>query len=302
MVGKKLVMTLLALAMLAAPGLLAACGGSISTATPEANLGDTWTRPADGMVMVYVPGGEFQMGSSEAEIDAASELCEQEIASGICSKEEFGCESPQHTVTLDAFWIDRTEVTNAQYALCVADGDCEASSYTDDVRFNGANYPVGGVRRHGAEDYCAWAGARLPTEAEWEYAARGPDGYDAPTCELAQFRECSGVFSQYLGEIVPVDSLPDGASWCGALGMAGNAWEWVSDWYANYPSSPQTNPTGPPGPSARGRAGFGVFRGGSSFDFRYRVRSAFRGVCSIIGYVGSALGFRCGVSSTSSLP
>jgi len=109
----------------------------------NASPGDTWTRPADEMVMVYVPGGTFQMGSTESDD-----------------------EQPVHKVKVDGFWIDQTEVTNAQYELCVTEGDCEASRYADDTDYNGANYPVVGVSWHDAISYCEWAGGWLPTEAQ----------------------------------------------------------------------------------------------------------------------------------------
>jgi formylglycine-generating enzyme required for sulfatase activity len=156
--------------------------------------------------MAFVPGGTFQMGSEEED--------------ALANDDEF----PRHSVTLDSFWIDQTEVTNAQYALCVAEGECEESAYADDSRYNGDDYPVVGVSWYDANDYCTWADARLPTEAEWEYAARGEEGYiypwgnDAPTCEFAQFYGCPK-------DTIPVGSLTDGASWVGAMDMAGNAWE-----------------------------------------------------------------------------
>jgi formylglycine-generating enzyme required for sulfatase activity len=239
--------------------------------------GETWTRPTDRMVMVYVPGGEFEMGSTEGDSD----------------------EQPVHTVTLDDFWIDRTEVTNVQYRLCVDAGACEAPTTCDwgDPTYEDvskASHPVVCVDWFGAQAYCEWAGARLPTEAEWEYAARGPDGNtypwgnDTPTCELAQYDEC-------LGDTVAVDSLPRGASWCEALGMAGNVWEWVADWYGDYSSAAQTNPTGPE------TGDYKVLRGGSWPYLSDYVRSAFRlRLPPLPRYV--YVGFRCVGASTSSLP
>ena len=220
-------------------------GGDRAAAT----LHDTWTRPADEMVMVYVPGGSFQMGSTEGGND----------------------EQPVHEVTLDSFWIDQTEVTNAQYERCVTEGDCEASSYADDADYNGADYPVVRVSWHDAVAYCEWAGGRLPTEAEWEYAARGeagnvyPWGDEEPTCDLAQFRECSG-------RTALVGSFPAAASWCDALDMAGNVWEWVADWYDSdyYERSPVENPTGPESGEYR------VLRGGSWYSNSRDVRAAIR--------------------------
>jgi formylglycine-generating enzyme required for sulfatase activity len=270
--------------------------------------GNTMIREIDSAVMVYVPGGEFQMGSSEADIDAVLEQCEQELGSGACSKDIFEDESPQHTVTLDAFWIDQTEVTNAQYAPCVADGDCRELSWAGDATYNGENYPVVGVSWQDAADYCAWAGARLPTEAEWEYAARGPDGYIYPwgdTFDGARLNFCdanctidwsTGDDDGY-EETAPVGSYLDGASWCGALDMVGNVWEWVNDWYQEdyYVVSPASNPPGPESGSVK------VLRGGSWYVIPSGVRSARR-------YWGGpdfgdlSLGFRCVVASTSSLP
>jgi serine/threonine-protein kinase len=230
------------------------------------------------MVMVYVPGGTFEMGSTEGDDD----------------------EQPVHEVTLDGFWLDQTEVTNAQYAFCVADGDCEESDYADDADFNGDNYPVVGVSWHDATAYCEWAGARLPTEAEWEYAARGPEENIYPwgdefDCSLGNFDDETEIddFVVPGGEgcdgyvrTAPVGSFSDGASWCDALDMAGNVWEWVADWYGDYPSDPQTNPTGPETGEYR------LLRGGSWLSNPYYVRGATRG--------GShpdpryfSLGFRC---------
>jgi formylglycine-generating enzyme required for sulfatase activity len=233
--------------------------------------------------MVHVPAGEFEMGSTQGHDD----------------------EAPVHTVALDAFWIDQTEVTNAQFAaflneegnqdeggvtwLDLADKDCliERSGGDFQPKSGYSDHPVIEVTWYGAVAYCEWAGARLPTEAEWEYAARGPQGHmypwgdDDPTCDLAQYGGCTG-------NTVPVGSLPDGASWCGALDMAGNVWEWVADWYdsAYYKRSPPENPTGPSSGEYR------VLRGGSWGINPSVVRSAFR----IRGYPdvsGISVGFRC---------
>ena len=237
-------------------------------------LGDTWTRPADGMVMVYVPAGEFEMGSNDGDSD----------------------EQPVHTVALDAFWMDRTEVTNDQYRDCVEAGECEAPltcswgepTYEDASK---ADHPVVCVDWHGAAAYCEWAGGRLPTEAEWEYAARGtsgsryPWGDAAPRCDLAN---CWGQDGGCVGETAPVGSYVDGASWCGALDLAGNVWEWAADWYdaEYYGVSPSRNPRGP------SSGEFRVVRGGSWNDGPDNARSA--GRCRYDpGDPFDGLGFRC---------
>ncbi len=252
-----------------------------------ASLHDTWVRPADGMTMVYVPGGTFQMGSDESDSDA------------------YDNESPQHPVTLNAFWIDQTEVTNAQFTAFLNDQGNQMeggvtwleqeSNYTLIEQAGGeyqpksgyyADHPVSDVSWHGADSYCRWAGAQLPTEAQWEYAARGeqgniyPWGNDVPTCELAQFGECSGTTTS-------VGSLPDGASWCDALDMAGNAWEWAADWYGDYDSEAQTNPTGPADGSTK------VVRGGAFVTGQGYVRASNRIFIPIVNRYDISVGFRC---------
>ena len=201
-------------------------------------------RSTDGMVMVYVPRGTLPMGSTGDDPKANPE------------------EIPQHSVTVDGFWMDQTEVTNAQFVqflnkqgnrdprgkrmIALDEGYTQISQVGDEfvTTEHALDRPVVMVTWHGAAAYCQWAGGRLPTEAEWEYAARGPEGNlypwgnEPPTCDLANHGTCIGV-------PVDVGSRPAGASWCGALDMAGNVWEWVSDWFGPYPDLPQENPTGP---------------------------------------------------------
>ncbi len=254
----------------------------VLTATPaeEAtpSLGDTWTRPADGMVMVYVPAGEFEMGSTGGDDD----------------------EQPVHTVALDGFWIDRTEVTKAQYEQCVAAGAC-TPCYGDSAYYD---YPAIYVTWYQAETYCGWAGGRLPTEAEWEYAARGPEGRVFPWgdefdgtrlnfCDANCERDWADeTVDDGYAETAPVGSYPAGASWCGAQDMAGNVWEWVADSYASdyYDRSPSRNPTGPSPWEYR------VLRGGSwGFD-PYYVRGANRD-CFVPSNTYGHVGLRCAMSS-----
>ncbi len=253
-------------------------------------LGDKWLRATDGMEMVYVPVGTFEMGSKTWEADAAWRVCRK--YRGDCMRETFERELPLHMVTLDGFWIDRTEVTNVQYRLCVEAGACQAPTdcYWDGSAYGTAakaEHPVVCIDWYSAQAYCAWAGARLPTEAEWEYAARGEKRLTYPwgnrfECERGNFvnvsEESEPVILQggpgcdeYEGT-APVGSFPEGASWCGALDMAGNAWEWVADWFdaTYYARSPVHNPTGPESGAQRG------LRGGCWFYDATSARSAIR--------------------------
>jgi formylglycine-generating enzyme required for sulfatase activity len=222
------------------------------------------------MEMVYVPAGEFQMGSAT----------------------DFEDEKPVHTVKLDGFWIDRTEVTNAQYAQCVAAGACEKTaqrwSPTRDSEYGDSaydGYPVAAVRWYEVVNYCAWAGGRLPTEAEWEYAARGSEGQrypwgdSVPDCDKANCSDC-------VGDTAAVGSYPVDASWCGALDMAGNVREWVADWYGPYPSGRQENPAGPASGKHR------VMRGGYYGSHWIYARAAARHN-SPPDYGWANVGFRC---------
>jgi serine/threonine-protein kinase len=239
---------------------------------PALGIGSTMVREKDGMEMAYIPAGEFEMGS-----ESGSES-----------------ESPVHTVYLDAFWIDIYEVTNAQYALCVQAGECDVSRCSYYVNPEYADHPVVCVSWYDAQAYAEWVGGRLPTEAEWEKAARGglegqlyPWGNEHPVCTLgaengAQFGGCDG-------DIVEVGSFaPNGY---GLFDMVGNVWEWVADWYDSsyYANSPTENPQGPSIGTDR------VLRGGSFGGYRYFVRCAYRFDDDPFGWF-DGLGFRVVVS------
>jgi len=253
-IGRLWIALLLAGCSAMSPVLLPATSPSSS---PVPGIGSTQIAPQDGMVLMYVPAGEFRMGSARTEQDAQSD------------------EQPQHTVYLDAFWIDRTEVTNAKYSRCVKAGACQppwtsSSNPSGDPRFD--NYPVAGMTWQRARAYCAWAGRRLPTKAEWENAARGTDGRVYPWGNTPPDSQRLN-YNANLGSTTAAGSYPAGASPYGALDMAGNLWEWVADWYHAdyYASSPATNPPGP-APQA-----YHSCRGGSWNSTAPFVRAAYRG-------------------------
>ena len=233
------------------------------TPTSAFSIGSIIISPKDSMVMVFVPAGEFTMGSENGDND----------------------ERPAHTVYLDTFWIDQTEVTNAMYAMCVSDGECEPpnatrsrdrGSYYGDSRFD--NYPVIYASWSDATSYCSWADRRLPTEAEWEKAASWDEKnqlkYEYPWGDdfiysLLNFCDRSCAFNHTntswddgYSDTSPAGNYPNGASPYGALDMVGNVWEWVSDWYdlSYYSNSHSVNPQGPESGQYR------VLRGGSWFD------------------------------------
>ena len=179
-------------------------------------------------------------------------------------------EQPEHTVTIAGFWISQTETTNAQYARCVDAGDCAPPHNSDWRDLARANFPVTHVDWGQASIYAHWVGGHLPTEAQWEKAARGIDGRTFPWgSEGADEQHLN--FNSSQGP-VGVGSYPAGISPYGALDMAGNVEEWVADWYAPdvYTQEPRDNPTGPD-------AGiFRVVRGGSFNSSLGGVRAAAR--------------------------
>jgi formylglycine-generating enzyme required for sulfatase activity len=243
-------------------------GTSGSTGSGGAEAASQCTTTADPGDLVAVPAGEFAMGCNEA-VDSA---CDDD-------------EKPQHMVTLSAFSIDRTEVTQAAYTACLLDGACSPPSC--DWNCDNADYPAGCLVSTQAEAYCAWAGKRLPTEAEWEKAARGDDGFkfpwgnDDPSCSLVNMSGCGGAAK-------PVGSFPSGASPYGALDMAGNMVEMVADRYdeAYYASSPASDPQGP-GSGERYVGRGGGFKSDSKF-----IRASKRDWYDLTD-AGASLGFRC---------
>lgn len=232
-------------------GLRESLGSSVTETPPNVS-------PMDEMTLLYVPAGEFIMGSNDGDMD----------------------EKPERTVYLDAFWIDKTEVTQSMYAKCTADG-CKKPTCSPK---KGDNYPVVCIDWKSANAYCEWAGRRLPTEAEWEKAARGTDGRIYPwgnepaTSEYAVMDDLmgsgNGCGQKFAWE---VGSKPEGVSPYGALNMAGNVAEWVSDWEDKD--------------SANG-SGY-VLRGGGYLSIPSTVRTSKREVFHWPINKFEGLGFRC---------
>lgn len=233
--------------------------------------GASRTRESDEMVLHYVPAGPFYMGSPE----------------GVGEENEH----PLHVLSLDAFWIDETEVTNAQYRMCVEAGVCEIPSVEGYDPLERGNWPVE-VTWRAAQAYCTWAGGRLPTEAEWEKAARGTDartypwGDEEPDCTRANHDSLREGWC--FAGLAPVGSFLAGASPYGALDMAGNVEEWVNDWYdANYyGQSPEQNPLGPDSGEYR------VARGCNWYHPAEYIRAAYR-ASGAPDDTTMPLGFRC---------
>jgi len=267
-----------------------------STSTPTIDEGSGTVSHTDGMQMVFIPAGDFTMGASTQD-------------------NIYGDEGPEHTVYLDAYWIDQTEVTNAMFQQFV-----NASGYITEIEqagesaiWNGSgwtiiagitwqhpfgpssnltgrgNYPVIQISWADAQAYCNWAGRRLPTEAEWEKAARGPYGNLYPWGNSQPNPNIANYGSNY-SDIFPVGSFPDGASYYGVLDLGGNVYEWVQDWYQRgYDGLPSTNPIGPVSGS------YVVMRGGS-WELDGDRLSGYRREVSQPGYGNDNVGFRCASS------
>lgn len=244
------------------------------TASGETCVGEGATATGGGgPEMVVIPAGTFTMGAT-ANDD----------------------EKPPHLVTLNGFSIDRTEVTVSAYAACVNAGRCTTPDTTTYCNWGNASkgtHPVNCVDWNQATAFCAFADKRLPTEAEWEYVARGNDGRaypwgnDSPSNQLCWNGEGSDLGKGNRKSTCPVSSYPRGASPFGLADMAGNVWEWVADYYGPYDGNNRANPRGPPSGERR------VLRGGGwGFDSPDVVRAAYRNGISP-GYRGNSLGFRC---------
>lgn len=285
-------------------------------------------RKTDKMEMIYVPEGKFLRGSSDKQIDSLIEECLRIYSgSSTCQREVYvKQEQPQKEVFIDAFWIDKTEVTNSQFCVFLNEKGNKIENgiqwfepgyghrgvvygYIEEI--NGEymplpgyeNLPVIEVSWYGANAYCEWIGGRLPTEAEWEYAAKGPRNNIYPwgnefDGSLVNYRDYSFDFDNHGKDTsfsdnnplwTEVGSYPEGASWCGVLDLAGNVHEWVNDWYAPdyYSLSPTSNPKGPEYGTLK------ISKGGSWYDPRWHVRCSYRKVLSPSSARMHWIGFRC---------
>lgn len=294
-----------------------------NTPTPTVGVIDSRMSERDGMTLVYVPEGEFTMGADRSiGYQACLELFDPFVENFECYEEVYDDEEPVHTVWLDGYWMDQTEVTNAMFAdflnthgnqiewgetwLDVSEPDVRVLEQ-DGVWIVEAGYedhPVTLVTWYGARSYCGWMGRRLPTEAEWEKAARGTNERIYPwgnefNGDKLNFcdRDCPFFANPNYNDgyitTAPVGSFPQGASPYGVLDMAGNVREWVFDRYTHnyYEISPRENPDGP----AESLGDIRVWRGGSWSDAgdntRISVRNPYR---PTHGWVDK--GFRCVLS------
>lgn len=263
--------------------------------------------------MIYIPAGTFQRGLSAAQAAVLQSQCPE------CNMSKVSDAQPQKNIYLDAFWIDAHEVTNDQFARFVSEANYLTSAewegtssvltrgMADFQDFVGANWqhPTGPgasitgmgsravtqVSWDDAAAYCAWAGRRLPTEAEWEKAARGDDGRLYPWGNQAPDQSRANYDTAHVAPVV-VGSYPDGDGPYGAADMAGNVGEWVNDFYDQgyYHTAPESNPPGPSSGSSH------VLRGGSwssnSTDSLYLLSSAAR-LNPNPGMHSNTTGFRC---------
>lgn len=282
--------------------------------------------PAAGIVALSLPierrvritGGRFAMGSTPSEMMQAVKLCEREPLGAGCDPQGLRidgvgpwirAEGHTHQVTLTDFELDRTEVPVRAYARCVGAGGCSPPSYPPgDTRFDRPAFPVTHVRWEDADSYCKWIGGRLPTEAEWEHAARGRANHTFPWGDIYNPHLANhGAWADdptdgrdgFVG-LAPIGSFPDGATATGLLDMAGNASEWVSDWYDRdeegygYGLGAQVNPKGP----AFSPYGH-VMRGGSYREAAHWLRTAARRAWPL---PTRETGFRCAYDIDSAAP
>ena len=271
----------------------------LPTATPRPSLqaGSTRHDPHD-IEQVWVPAGSFQMGTTSTALEKLKALKPPKWIAGALSSEQ-----PPHTVTLSqGYWIDKYEVTNAAFKAFVDDDGYQTQRYWSESGWrwlqkqaldrlprsctgSGPDYPRACLTWYEAEAYARWRGGRLPTEAEWEYAARGPQSQIYPWGNDFDPTRCNVVDSQ---GSQPVGSYPTGVSWVGAHDMAGNVMEWVADWLDvnYYRDAPALDPTGPDAGQIK------VEKGGWWSSNLFAARSAYRHFEDPPDYGDPHIGFR----------
>jgi formylglycine-generating enzyme len=293
--------------------------GLTQRTTDDAHAGVTLLRPPP-LGRVRIPGGTFTLGASPMDMLRGVQLCQREPLGSVlipfedragiihrrsahCDVLKFEAEGVAHPVTLSPFWIDRTEVRVSEYMRCVSAGACSPPGFSQsDARFAQPDFPVVLVTWDDARDYCSFAKGRLPTEAEWEFAARGVEGrafpwgnaYNPHLSNHGSIALDPTDASDGFAGLAPVGSIPDGKTPLGLLDMAGNAAEWVADavdpdgtdiFPQAYGPTPQTNPISTTG-SRR------IVRGGSYLQGGDSLRTTSR----LLAY-GSrrmpSIGFRC---------
>jgi formylglycine-generating enzyme required for sulfatase activity len=250
---------------------------------------DDWTiyiEDINGVPMALVPSGCFQMGSTNEQIDRAFQVCSEEYGAGACKRLKFDPEGPRHEVCFeDPFWIDVYEITNSQFETFGGGAD-SAGSWKEQDR------PREYITWKEAATFCELRGTRLPTEAEWEYAARGPNGAMFPWGDVfnADYVVYKGNSEDRTWD---VGGRPGGISWVGAYNMSGNVWEWVNDWYsAGYYETLEDSAVNPQGP---GRGIYRVIKGGSWYSGEAVQRSSTRS--RLFPFIwANDIGFRCTLS------
>jgi sulfatase modifying factor 1 len=266
---------------------------------------------APGAQMIRIPASTTLLGSTELEVLEAASACPHRVTDGneplnTCGEAWFAQELPRHPVSLDSYWIDRTEVTVAAYRRCVELRRCRPVPFSEGARrFDRSTHPVSLVTQEEARRFCAYRGARLPTEAEFERAARGLAGSIYPWGDT--FHRGAANHGRVgwdstddrdgYAEQAPVGSFPAGRTPAGVLDLAGNVAEWVSDYFAPYAAGQQTNPRGPASPLGGGTS-FRVVRGGGYRDAPPQLRGAARQIAEATTR-STTIGFRCARTTAS---
>lgn len=261
----------------------------------------TLHEPIDGQVLIA--GGMVQLGSAVPEITQAQRMCREELRRDACDSSLFSDEMLAHDVVLSGYWLDRTEVTNEAYGRCVEAGACVPPAYPGARRWTAVpTQPATLVTWYDADRYCRWRGGRLPTEAEWERAARGMHRRTYPWGDVyAPLLSNHGRAALHeqdrlddgdgFAELAPVGSFPAARTTEGVYDLAGNVEEWVADWYSeSYADVDLRNPKGP------SNGDFRVLRGGSFRDGRAWLRSA-RRHHELPSVAHPWVGFRCAKSA-----